>query len=212
MKLTQSTQSTQSTPRTDSFHNTHTPHILGSIRIHPHSLPIPRRAPPQVWNVAKVVKSIGFDGILNLVDSFTSCNKRLVMDSWKANANFQTALSTFSPVWGGDSTCPALTDVQFKAATFEWIADSVKATAYYGDIEDWDTSEVKDFTRVFSKDRDKAGLVAVGGNAKAATFNGDITKCKVPHFLQLHPSTTPTAVTYTRHLKTRCFVQLARRS
>ena len=47
------------------------------------------------------------------------------------------------------------------------------ATTKWGDIGDWDTSGVKDFSHAFTKHRDQAGGSMVNnGNPKAATFVG----------------------------------------
>ena len=48
----------------------------------------------------------------------------------------------------------------------EWVQDTAVATATWGDIGDWDVSEVLDFSHAFSP------RVSVGDNPKAATFVG----------------------------------------
>ena len=47
----------------------------------------------------------------------------------------------------------------------DWVQGSATATAKWGDIGDWDVSDVKDFSNAFSTNRN-------GGNPKAATFVG----------------------------------------
>ena len=55
----------------------------------------------------------------------------------------------------------------------DWIQDEASATAKWGDIGDWDVSDVKDFSWAFSKDRDQAGGSYVpNGNPKAVSFVG----------------------------------------
>ena len=60
--------------------------------------------------------------------------------------------------------------------SLDWVQDVNTATTKWGDIKEWDTSGVVDFSFAFSKDRDKTGASeAVGWNPKATTFNGDIS-------------------------------------
>jgi hypothetical protein len=67
-----------------------------------------------------------------------------------------------------------LTDAQFKQATWDWVnLGDLTATTKWGDIGDWDTSGVGDFSYAFSPDRNQAGGSNVAnGNPKAATFVG----------------------------------------
>jgi hypothetical protein len=66
-----------------------------------------------------------------------------------------------------------LTDAQFKQATWAYVHDTGTATSTWGDIGDWDTSGVDDFSYAFSKHRNKAGGSYVkDGNPNAATFVG----------------------------------------
>jgi hypothetical protein len=46
----------------------------------------------------------------------------------------------------------------------------VRATTKWGDIGDWDTSSVGDFSHAFSIHRNEGGSNAYNGNPKAATF------------------------------------------
>jgi surface protein len=66
-----------------------------------------------------------------------------------------------------------LVDVTFKQATWEWVnLGTATATTKWGTIGDWDVSDVKDFSRAFSKDRNEAGTYADNGNSNAAAFVG----------------------------------------
>jgi len=66
-----------------------------------------------------------------------------------------------------------LTDAQFKQATWDYVQNTATATTKWGDIGDWDTSGVGDFSHSFSLNRNQAGGSFVGnGNPKAATFVG----------------------------------------
>ena len=65
----------------------------------------------------------------------------------------------------------------FKEASWDWVQDTVSATAKWGSIGDWDVSMVAAFDYAFSTMRDFGGSYANGGNPKAATFIGtDISK------------------------------------
>ena len=65
----------------------------------------------------------------------------------------------------------------FKEASWDWVQDTVSATAKWGSIGDWDVSSVKDFSWAFSRDRNTAGSYVLNGNPKARTFIGtDISK------------------------------------
>ena len=67
-----------------------------------------------------------------------------------------------------------LTDATFKKATWDYVQDAGSATTKWGDIGDWDTSGVGDFSRAFSTDRNEAGgSYVIGGNPKAAMFVGN---------------------------------------
>jgi surface protein len=62
------------------------------------------------------------------------------------------------------------------------VQDVIAATTKWGDIGDWDTSGVEDFSFAFSVNRDEAGgAVVSGGNPKATTFNSDISGWDVSH-------------------------------
>ena len=66
-----------------------------------------------------------------------------------------------------------LTAAEFKLATWEWVQDTITATTKWGDIGDWDTSGVSDFSYAFSTGRNQVGgSYAYNGNPKAATFVG----------------------------------------
>jgi hypothetical protein len=66
-----------------------------------------------------------------------------------------------------------LTDAEFKQATWDYVQDTAAATTTWGDIGDWDTSGVGDFSFALSTYRDQAGGRRVNnGNPKAATFVG----------------------------------------
>jgi len=66
-----------------------------------------------------------------------------------------------------------LTDATFKQATWDYVQNTATATTKWGDIGDWDTSGVGDFSYSFSKNRNQAGGSFVGnGNPKAVTFVG----------------------------------------
>ena len=55
-------------------------------------------------------------------------------------------------------------------ARTDWVQDAATATTKWGDIGDWDTSGVGDFSLAFSTGRDKVGGVWVANNnPKAAT-------------------------------------------
>ena len=66
-----------------------------------------------------------------------------------------------------------LTDAEFKQATWDYVQDTGAATTKWGDIGDWDTSGVGDFSHSLSKHRNQAGGTYVNnGNPKAVTFVG----------------------------------------
>ena len=66
-----------------------------------------------------------------------------------------------------------LTDAEFKQATWDYVQDTGAATTKWGDIGDWDTSGVGDFSHSLSKHRNQAGVQLVrNGNPKAVTFVG----------------------------------------
>ena len=58
----------------------------------------------------------------------------------------------------------------------DWVqnlpTDATAATAKWGDIGDWDVSDVTDFSYSFSKHRNAAGAYASNGNPKAVSFVG----------------------------------------
>ena len=58
------------------------------------------------------------------------------------------------------------------SSSVDWVQNTATATAKWGDIGVWDVSNVKDFSRAFSTDRNEAGEFAGNGNSKAATFVG----------------------------------------
>ena len=59
----------------------------------------------------------------------------------------------------------------FKQATWDYVQNTATATTNWGDIGDWDTSGVKDFSHAFSQERDMTGGSYVSdGNPKAAEF------------------------------------------
>jgi hypothetical protein len=75
-----------------------------------------------------------------------------------------------------------LTDAEFQQATWDYVQDAVYATTKWGDIGDWDTSGVVDFSYAFSTNRNQAGGSYVSSsNPKAATFVGTaISKWDTP--------------------------------
>jgi hypothetical protein len=82
-------------------------------------------------------------------------------------------------VVGGGQVCVEatakglLTDGEFKEATWDWVQNTNTAATKWGDIGDWDTSGVGDFSYAFSYNRNEAGGSYVkNGNPKAATFVG----------------------------------------
>jgi hypothetical protein len=63
--------------------------------------------------------------------------------------------------------------VTFKQATWDYVQDKAAATTKWGDIGDWDTSGVGDFSYAFTQHRNEAGgSYVANGNPKAATFVG----------------------------------------
>jgi hypothetical protein len=61
----------------------------------------------------------------------------------------------------------------FKQATWDYVQNTATATTKWGDIGDWDTSGVGDFSYSLSKNRNQAGGTYVkNGNPKAAIFVG----------------------------------------
>jgi len=80
---------------------------------------------------------------------------------------------------GSGADAAALTDATFKTASWDYVQNTITAASKWGDIGDWDTSGVGDFSYAFSQDRDATGgsSFKVGGNPKAAMFVGtDISK------------------------------------
>jgi hypothetical protein len=82
-------------------------------------------------------------------------------------------------VVGGGQVCVEatakglLTDGEFMEATWVWVQNTNTAATKWGDIGDWDTSGVGDFSYAFSYNRNEAGGSYVNnGNPKAATFVG----------------------------------------
>jgi len=63
-----------------------------------------------------------------------------------------------------------LVDATFKQASYDWVQNLVTATTKWGDLAQWDTSGVKDFSYAFSKDRNIGGANVASGNLKAVTF------------------------------------------
>ena len=62
------------------------------------------------------------------------------------------------------------------AASWSVVNSPPAALLEYGMIEEWDVSMVTDFGAAFSVNRNQQGGSDTGGNPKAATFNGDISK------------------------------------
>jgi hypothetical protein len=121
------------------------------------------------WGVAKVTI---MSNTFAVTTSLSSCNKRKIADAWKSNAAF----AAYDTAWTS-STCVGVqqTDAQFKEASWDWVQnlpDTATATTKWGDIGDWDTSGVGDFSYAFSQHRNQAGGSLVNGNPKAATFVG----------------------------------------
>ena len=67
-----------------------------------------------------------------------------------------------------------LTDGEFKQATWDYVQDTDTATSTWGDIGDWDTSGVKDFSYAFSRLRPQGDSTSTTrqSNPKAETFVG----------------------------------------
>ena len=62
-------------------------------------------------------------------------------------------------------------------ASWDWVQDATKATRMWGSIEEWDVSRITTMDYAFSKYRDEANVEhSYLSNAKAATFNGDVSK------------------------------------
>ena len=67
------------------------------------------------------------------------------------------------------------------AASWDWVQDATTATHKWGDIAEWDTSAITTMEFAFSTNRNKLGVgreirQSSPENAKAATFNGDVSK------------------------------------
>jgi hypothetical protein len=124
------------------------------------------------WNIAKVTD------ILNAfisTGSLTSCNKRKIVNAWKSNSAF--VATSYDTDWAGEPWCigARLSDVQFKEASWDWVqnlpTDTVAAATKWGDIGDWDVSDVTDFSYAFSKHRDATGgALKPNLNPKAVSF------------------------------------------
>ena len=65
----------------------------------------------------------------------------------------------------------ALTDAEFKEASWDWAQNDATASGKWGDIGDWDVTIVKDFNFAFSASRQKSGGSG-GSNPKAASVVG----------------------------------------
>ena len=62
-------------------------------------------------------------------------------------------------------------------ASWDWVQDATKATSMWDSIEEWDVSTITTMDHAFSKYRDEAGALSSSVlNAKAATFDGDVSK------------------------------------
>ena len=81
-----------------------------------------------------------------------------------------------------------LDENEFKLASWEWVQNTATATTKWGDIGDWDTSGVADFSRAFSVQRDEVGRAWVNnGNPKAATATlSAISKWTTTSLVKLH--------------------------
>jgi surface protein len=121
------------------------------------------------WDVAKVTT---MSSTFSSTPSLTTCNKRKIADAWKSNSAF--VATTYDTDWAGEPWCigARLTDDQFKQATWDYVQDTAAATTKWGDLGDWDTSGVKDFSYSLSTGRNQQGSYVNGGNPKAATFVG----------------------------------------
>ena len=69
------------------------------------------------------------------------------------------------------STQAALTDAEFKEASWDWAQNDATASGKWGDIGDWDVTIVKDFNFAFSAGRQESGGSG-GSNPKAASVVG----------------------------------------
>jgi hypothetical protein len=119
------------------------------------------------WNVATVTSMTNtFTGAIAL----ESCTKLRIALAWADNIVFQA--TDYDTDWAGEK-CPPQTDAEFKRASWDWVQDATMATHKWGDLSDWDVSDVKDFSHAFSSDRNEAGGSYVRlSNLKAATFIG----------------------------------------
>ena len=68
-------------------------------------------------------------------------------------------------------------------ASWDWVQDVTRATRTWGSIEEWDVSRITTMDYAFSTYRDEAGALhdpcstsSSCVNAKAATFDGDVSK------------------------------------
>ena len=72
---------------------------------------------------------------------------------------------------------PQLSGADFMQASWDWVQDATKATSMWDSIEEWDVSRITTMDYAFSKYRDEAGALSSSvSNAKADTFNGDVSK------------------------------------
>ena len=122
------------------------------------------------WDISKVTNmALTF----NTATSLTSCNKRRIVDAWASSTVF--VATSYDTDWAS-FTCPPQTDAQFKRASWDWVQDATTATHKWGDIKGWDTSTITTTAFAFSTFRDEDGTYqSTETNAKAATFNSDIS-------------------------------------
>ena len=122
------------------------------------------------WNIPSVVDTQGMSETFKGTP-FSSCKKRQIADAWKSNGVFAATY----PSWITEPWCigARLDNAQFKKASWDWVQNPSVLTHSWGEIGDWDVSDVGDFSYAFSTHRNEAGGSNVnGGNPKAATFVG----------------------------------------
>ena len=127
------------------------------------------------WDIAKVTT---MSDTFTSPTSLTSCNKRKIVDAWTPISAVFVA-TTYDTDWAGEPWCvgAALSDAQFKQASWDWVQDTATATSKWGAIGGWDVSGVADMSWAFSKNRDELnnglhGSSVTNGNPNAVSFTG----------------------------------------
>ncbi len=114
------------------------------------------------WDVSSVIdmKYMFFYAPFNQ-DLSTWCVPNFVSEPYNFSANSQLSESN-KPIWG---RCPTpITDDNFQTSVDLWFSDPSVATIFFGDISDWDVSQVTDMRNAF-----------IG----KSNFNGDISSWDV---------------------------------